>query len=263
MTKQSKEEMIPMLHPYVLVAPNGARRGHGDHVALPVTTAEIVSTARACQQVVADGLHLHVRDQHGVHSLDQGRYRETLAELRQSVPGLDLQVTTEAAGIFDVASQLHSLEGLQPTWASISVREIARAPDLAERVYGICSGQGTRVQHILYNQADAALLARWQAEGIVRQEQVERLYVLGRYEADQAKTPSELGSWITANTPSTPWMVGAFGANEHSCLRSAAELRADLRVGFENSLTDPKGSMWIDNATSVAALVHSLERAIA
>ena len=254
--------MIPMLHSYVLVAPNGARRGHGDHSALPVTTAETVSTARACQQAGADGLHLHVRDQHGEHSLDQGRYRETLAELRQSVPGLDLQVSTEAAGIFDVASQLQCLEGLQPTWASISVREIARAPELAERVYGTCSGQGTRVQHILYNQADAALLARWQAKGIVRQEQVERLYVSGRYETDQEKTPSQLSAWITDNTPSTPWMVCAFGANEHSCLLNAAELGADIRVGFENSLTDPKGSMWVDNATSVAALVHSLERAI-
>ncbi|MFT4717333.1 MAG: hypothetical protein ACI932_002532, partial [Paracoccaceae bacterium] len=27
--------------------------------------------------------------------------------------------------------------------------------------------------------------------------------------------------------------------------------------------TDPKGSMWVDNATSVAALKHSLEGAIA
>tara|TARA_B100000497_G_scaffold64990_1_gene73447 strand:- start:1328 stop:2086 length:759 start_codon:yes stop_codon:yes gene_type:complete len=252
-----------MPHPYVLVAPNGARRSRADHPALPVTTAEIVSTAHACQQAGADGLHLHVRDKHGVHSLDQGHYRETLAELRQSVPGLDLQITTEAAGIFDVASQLQCLEGLQPTWASISVREIARAPDLAERVYGTCSGQGTRVQHILYNQADAALLDRWQAAGIVRQDQVERLFVLGRYETGQEEIPGELGSWITDNPPTTPWMVCAFGATEHSCLRSAGALGADLRVGFENSLTDPKGSMWVDNATSVAALKHSLEGAIA
>jgi len=175
--------------PYVLVAPNGARRSHADHPALPVSTGEIVETAIACHAAGANGLHLHVRDGQGAHSLDAGRYREAMAELARTVPTMDVQITTEAAGIYDVSAQLECLQQVAPKWASISVREIARAPDLAPRVYALCAEQGTRVQHILYDSTDADLLERWQSDGIVRREQEDRLLVLGRYATGQESQP--------------------------------------------------------------------------
>ena len=46
---------------------------------------------------------------------------------------------------------------------------------------GCAQDQGTRVQHILYDAADAAVLNAWRAAGIVRAEQSECLLVLGRY----------------------------------------------------------------------------------
>ena len=54
-------------------------------------------------------------------------------------------------------------------------------------------------------------------------------------------------------------MVCAFGPREHDCLIRAAELGGDLRVGFENSLTDASGRPWRDNADSVRALVARIE----
>jgi len=146
------------ISPYILVAPTGARRGRRDHSELPVSMDQIVGVARACFAVGADGLHLHVRDAEGRHSLDGGLYLETIAELRQAVPKMDIQITTEAAGVFDVPAQFACLEQVRPEWASISVREISRSPEWADRVYGLCSDQGTRVQHILYDAEDAALL---------------------------------------------------------------------------------------------------------
>ena len=70
-----------MPHPFVMVAPTGARRGKADHPALPVTLPEILNAAVACHAAGADGFHLHIRDDAGVHSLDAGRYRETLEAL--------------------------------------------------------------------------------------------------------------------------------------------------------------------------------------
>ena len=140
-----------MRRPYVLVAPNGARRGHGDHPALPVTTEEIIATASACQLAGADGIHLHVRDDNGRHTLDPGRYLETITAIKETAPGLDIQITTEAADVYDVPTQLACLESVRPDWTSIAIGEIARAPELASAVYGLCAEQGTRVQHILYN----------------------------------------------------------------------------------------------------------------
>ncbi len=243
--------------PYVLVAPNGARRGHGDHPALPITTDEIVKAAKTCNRAGAQGLHLHVRDQAGQHSLDAGLYRETIAELSSAVPDMDIQITTEAAGIFGVQAQLDCLQNVRPDWASISVREIVRSPELAPKVYALCAEQGTRVQHILYDAADVELLTHWQAEGVVKSDQVERLLVLGRYATAQESCPNDLDMFPHS---ADPWMVCAFGRQEHACLQKAARLGGDMRVGFENSLAGPDGQAWADNAASVAALIDLLKR---
>lgn len=91
--------MTPL--PRIMVAPNGARRGKADHPALPITDDELVDTTRACIAAGADGVHLHLRDGNGKHLLDAARYRFLLERLEAEVPGAYLQVTSEAAGIYD------------------------------------------------------------------------------------------------------------------------------------------------------------------
>ncbi|WP_406649786.1 3-keto-5-aminohexanoate cleavage protein [Aliisedimentitalea scapharcae] len=247
-----------MTRPLIMVAPNGARRTHADHPALPVTLSETIATARSCHRAGADALHLHVRDDAGAHSLDPGRYREALDELANAVPDMAVQITTESAGIFDVPAQLNTLNRVAPKWASISIREIARAPALADPVYGTCADNGTRVQHILYDTADAALLQAWTARGIVRPSQSDVILVLGRYVAGQTSNPQEIAPLLDTLHPGTNWMLCAFGANEHNCLIQAARLGGDIRVGFENSLCAADGTLYPDNAASVADLTAQL-----
>ena len=249
-----------MNRPFIMVAPNGARRGKSDHPALPVTIPEIVSTAVTCRKAGADALHLHIRDAKGEHSLDAGRYREALSELASSVPDIRVQITTEAVGRFDVPAQFDCLRNVRPDWASISVREIARNPELASSVYGTCIEQGTEVQHILYDEQDVALLKDWQTRGIVRPEQNSVLFVLGRYTEGQVSAPEDLQPFRKAFPEAKHWMVCAFGPCEHECLVRAAQEGGALRVGFENSLTGSDGTQHADNAASVAALVRQLER---
>ncbi len=243
-----------MTSPFIMAAPNGARRSKADHSLLPITLGEIVKTASACQAAGANGLHLHTRDDTGAHSLDAGRYNETLAELQQNVPTLAVQITTEAAGVYDVSEQLACLKLVRPTWASIALREIARAPELAAQVYGTCADNGTRVQHILYDAADYAQLRLWHQDRTVPADQTDMLFVLGRYLTSRSSQPSDLNPFMETHTGSARWMVCAFGAGEHTCLTHAAHLGGDVRVGFENSLTATNGTPWPDNAASVAAL---------
>jgi len=246
--------------PFIMVAPNGARRGKADHPALPIGLEEIVETAAACHAAGASALHLHVRDDAGEHSLDAGRYCEALAELKQRVPHLRVQITTEAAGRFEVPAQYACLQRVRPAWASISVREIAREPGMAAKVYDLCANQGTEVQHILYDEADIALLNDWQARGIVQPQQDSVLFVLGRYSAGQRSTPDDLTPFRRALPDAREWMVCAFGPDEHACLARAASEGGALRIGFENSLVDAQGNPHADNAASVAALVSTLKR---
>jgi len=248
-----------MTRPFLMVAPNGARRSRADHPAVPVTTDQIAANALACATAGADALHLHVRDDDGRHSLDAGRYREALAEIAARAPALRLQIATEAGGIFDVADQLACLKAVKPGWASISVREIARDPALAAQVYGTCADLGTEVQHILYDTDDIALLNRWQAEGKVRPDQTAVIFVLGRYTPGQASSPDDLQPFRDAMPKAAGWMVCAFGSQEHACLLAAARAGGALRVGFENSLNDHCNRPHPDNAASVAALRSLLE----
>ncbi|CUH76298.1 3-keto-5-aminohexanoate cleavage enzyme [Tritonibacter multivorans] len=244
--------------PFVMVAPNGARRTKADHPALPMTLSEIVETARSCHAAGAQALHLHVRNDDGSHSLDAGRYREALAELAEAVPQMKVQITTEAAGIFDVSAQVQCLTEVAPRWASVSVREVARDVELAPSLYAACAEMACEVQHILYDVDDIKLLQQWQQRGIVRPGQDSVLFVLGRYSAGQVSSPADLRPFRASLPGVANWMVCAFGPDEHACLAAAAQEGGALRVGFENSLTAEDGNPHADNAASVAALLKRI-----
>lgn len=249
-----------MTRPFIMVAPNGARRGKEANISLPITIPELITTAASCHKVGADALHLHVRDDNGEHSLDVGLYREAISELHRVVPQLELQITTEAAGIFGVPEQFNCLRELRPKWASVSVREMARDLSLAPKVYELCDENRTKVQHILYDTDDIALLLDWQQQGIVKATQDSVLFVLGRYTQGQVSSPSDLTAFRQALPNIKHWMVCAFGPDEHYCLAHAALQGGAVRVGFENSLVSPNGTPHTDNAASVSALIQTIKR---
>ena len=247
--------------PRITVAPNGARRQKSDHPALPITTAEVAETARACHAAGADALHLHVREADGAHSLDTGLYTEALAAVDAAVPGISVQITTESAGIFDVPAQLHLIETLRPKAASVAVREIFRAPDLAVRTYATLADIGTEVQHILYGPGCLQQLNAWLDDGTVLQHQKDAILVLGQYNPPVNGAPGDLDAVLPdAAGLGLTMTVCAFGGAEEACLIAAAERGCDLRIGFENNLHAPDGTLWADNAAAVASLVAALER---
>jgi uncharacterized protein (DUF849 family) len=243
----------------VMVSPTGARLTKADHPALPMSLDEIVEATVASAKVGANALHLHVRDADGAHSIDAGLYREALAAIEAALPGFPVQVTTESAGRYTPADQLELLETLAPKWASISLAEVARDPDIARRVYDLCRANETEVQHIIYGEEDAELLRNWQAEGVLGNDE-SVILVLGRYAEKQLAQVSELEPLLSHLPQVGRWMLCAFGATEHACLTRASELGGDVRVGFENSITREDGQVWPTVADSVAALTKRIGR---
>ena len=75
----------------IMSAPNGARRGHADHPALPITPEESARDAVALLDAGVSVLHLHVRDDKGLHTLDADRYRQAIDAIQNSV-GNDLVI---------------------------------------------------------------------------------------------------------------------------------------------------------------------------
>lgn len=253
--------------PALMLAPNGARRTQADHPALPVTPEELAATARAGFAAGADSLHLHVRDENQRHSLDAGRYREAIAAISEAVPGLAIQITTESAGIFEVADQYACLAALRPAAASISVRETARDGATAAKVYALCREVGTRVQHILYTPDCLAQLEAWRNRGLIGPLQSDVIFVLGQYTPARHGQPQDLSSFLQAIAePGSGagsmapayrwnWSACAFGPQEIDCLLAAWSQGGGARIGFENNIHDAGGRLLADNAASIDRLV--------
>lgn len=241
------------------VAPNGARRQKADHAALPVSTLEIVKVAQDCFQAGADEIHLHVREDDGSHSLDVGRYEEAIKAISEAVPAMSIQVTTESAGVFSVQEQYDCLLKLRPAAASISVREMARDVDLAKCVYALSAETQTIVQHILYSTDCVKQLLDWRVRGIVPNTMSDVIFVLGQYSPQVLGLPEHLSPFLSMIAQhDLDWTVCAFGQNEHACLRAAVAQGGNVRIGFENNIQRPDGTLFEDNATSVAEFLRSL-----
>lgn len=244
--------------PRIMVAPNGARLGKTDHPALPVTIAEIVDTARACQAAGADGIHAHVRDAGGQHVLDAGLYRELLAELLAAVPAMFTQITTEAVGRYSPAEQRAVVRDVQPRAVSVALREMLAEGETAEAraFYHEATESGIDVQHILYDTADVTRLGQLLTSGFVAAgAQTQALIVLGRYSTAKLATPAELAEPLVALrqiAQPIDWAVCAFGRHESDCLLAAARAGGKTRIGFENNTQAEDGSPARDNAQRVA-----------
>ncbi len=224
-----------------------------------MTTDETAQTARACFAAGATGIHLHVRDGAGQHSLDAGRYRETIAAITALTPAMEIQVTTEAVGIHNVAEKFTCLQQLVPKAASVSIREMARDVQTATRLYAFAAEAGIEVQHILYSPKDVAQLRAWFDDGTIDTQMLSAIFVLGQYNPPILATPDDLTPFLTAAKGlHLDWAICAFGRHELACAAHAQKLGGNIRIGFENNLDLPDGTPARDNAQLISlAIAHA------
>jgi uncharacterized protein (DUF849 family) len=250
-----------------MVAPNGARKGKGDHPALPITPAEVAATAAACRAAGATAIHLHARDKSGAHTLDPLIYARYIEAVRDAVGGgLFLQVTTEAVGRYTAAEQMAAVQALplRPDGVSLALRELV--PEGGDHgavrdFFAWLIESGIEPQLILYDPAEQDRLAALRAAGVVPPTLRHVLFVLGRYLAPgETVEPRALLGFLDRHQAQDPWMVCAFGREETACLAVAAALGGDLRVGFENSTQHGDGRVAADNAERVAAIAELVDR---
>jgi 3-keto-5-aminohexanoate cleavage enzyme len=245
--------------PTLMVAPNGARKTKADHPAIPITLEETVATAVECHAAGADGLHLHIRDREGHHILDAGLYREALTELHHVVPGMVCQITTEAVGQYSPAQQRHIVDTVRPLAVSISLAEMLEdaAVDETSAFYARCARSDIAVQHILYGAQDLRVMSHMLDQGMLSDDELQLLFVLGRYSEHQESTLDDLNiytKWLNHRQKTPDWAVCAFGKQETACLAEAHRLSGKVRVGFENSVWNADGSIAKSNRERVAEL---------
>ena len=257
--------MTPL--PRLMVAPNGARRSKSDHAQLPVTDAEIIETTVRCAAAGADGTHVHIRDAQGQHQIDAGHYRAILEQLREALPDMYLQVTSESADRYSAAEQRAMMRELRPANVSVALREMVREPaDWAEAqdFYEWARGSKVDVQHILYSPQEVRSFCDSVDAGRIPGDHHLIQLVQGTY-ANGSTGKTALGDYLaemhTQGGATFDWMLCSFGAEETDALTDAARAGGKARVGFENSLWNKDGTLATDNAMRVREVDTAIRQA--
>lgn len=225
-----------------------------------MTQADIVDEAIACVQAGATVMHLHVRDEHGQHSLDAGRYRSVSDAIHRELGDrLLVQITTEAVGKYRPEQQRQLLLDLRPQAASVAIRELV--PDASHEkesaaLFSWAARAGMALQYIVYSPAEACRMVDLASTGVIPDPRPNTLFVLGRYTAGQQSNPRDLLPFLADWPGDWPWSVCAFGRDEALCMSAAIALGGHVRVGFENNLTLPNGATAGRNADLVANIAR-------
>ncbi len=245
----------------VMAAPNGARRNHADHAALPLTADESALDAAALLEVGVSILHLHVRDNDGGHSLDAERYRQAIAAIRKSVgTELIIQVTTEAAGEYKSEQQMALVRELKPEAVSLALCELCPVETDERRAAEFFSwlrSENIWPQYILYSVNEILRFDDMRQRGVFADEAPFTMFVLGEYANAVAGTVADLQLMLAAIESDTfPWAACCFGPNENAVMLAATAQGGHVRLGFENNLQLPDGTPAVDNAELIRRYIE-------
>jgi len=246
----------------VMVAPNGARKTKLDHATLPVSIEDTVSEAALCFAAGASALHAHVRGANDQHVLDVGLYRELISEMATRVPGMLIQVTSEAVGIYTPEEQVACIQSVTPQMASMCLREISSNfgnPAYAQAFFTWCDEHEVHIQHIVFSAEELQHFLDYRDQGVIPAGHRCVLFVLGRYNVNFQSDPAYLEPFLQHDLDGLDWFTCAFGYREQDCVMAAIKAGGHARIGFENNLFLPNGEVAANTAALVTSLVDLMQ----
>ncbi len=232
--------------PLIQAAINGVRK-RTEHPGLPHSPSELAAAASASVAAGAGAIHLHVRDGQGRESLKSYDVAAALNAVRAACPGVPIGVCTGAWIEPDPRHRHHLIERWQvlPDFASVNFDEPGAAA-----VAALLSGRNVAVEAGLANDAAASAL---QASGLAR---FCLRVLLEPQEQDLAaarKNVAEMEEILERAGIELPRLLHGVDATAWPMIEHARERGYDTRVGFEDVLLLPDGSVAPSNAALVQA----------
>lgn len=230
---------------------NGARDLDA-HPALPLTPTELAAAAQAAVAAGAGAIHMHPRDSDGKQSLDPAAVGAAVAAVRASCPGIAVGTTT----IFGIAPDPQQRAALVTSWqtrpdfVSVNFDE----PGLTELCTALQS-IGVAIEAGIDSAATAGIYVNSAVFGACLRVLIEP----GEAEPIAAlATVAAIEAVLNAAADRTPRLL--HGQNQAAwVLLDAAFARGyDTRIGFEDTLTLPDGTLAADNA---ALIIEAVRRA--
>ncbi|MET0900799.1 MAG: 3-keto-5-aminohexanoate cleavage protein [Mycobacterium sp.] len=242
--------MDPMSGPKIFVkaAINGSRTPD-EHPNLPVTPQQLAAAAAEAVAAGAKAVHLHPKGPDGKDSLLPDTVAAAITAVRQAIPGVPLGVTTGYWALPDAGERLAAVHAwtVLPDFTSLNWHEPG-SPELAELILSKGLGVEVGIFH-----AEAA--ASWAESDIAKR--CMRVMLELDESADVALADQLLEQVRAASSPAPILLHGlndtCWPLLEHAGLRGV-----QTRIGMEDTLKLPDGSLAAGNADLVAAAVRLL-----
>lgn len=225
---------------------NGSRTPD-EHPALPVTPEQI---AKAGQQAVAAGaaeLHLHVRDANGQESLAPADVAHTLTLVRVACPGVPVGISTSAVIVPDPHERYRLVQHwtMLPDYVSVNIHEDG-AIDLIRLVVERNIGVEAGVWHAPAAQQLSASGLASRCLRVLIEAQEDDLHAARANAAAISTILDHAGVEL-------PRLLHGLNAPAWELVRDAIAHAYDTRVGLEDMLHLPDGTLAADNAALVTA----------
>ena len=235
---------------YLKACINGVRTPE-EHSALPVSPDQLAAEAMAAHGAGARAVHLHPKDDRGVDSLLAVDVAAAVVAVREALPGLPLGVTTGFWALPDAEQRRGAIEkwSVLPDFASVNWHEPG-SEELAE----LLLSRGIGVEAGIFH-AEAA--RAWAASDLAAH--CLRVMVELGADGDVATADGVLEVVAEAQSPAPVLLHGL----DESCwplLQHAGARGLQTRIGLEDTLRLPDGSLADGNASLVAAAVELLSR---
>lgn len=219
---------------------NGGRT-RAEHPAVPLTPAELAADAVAVRRAGAFAVHVHPRDARGAQTLDARACDAAVAAIRRAAPGLPIGLSTAEAINRDPFARAAAVRAWRepPDFISVNLSELGWAGIVRAAVH---AGIGV----------EAGLASRAEAEEFARSpfaHQVVRALVEVDGGAEDARA-------IAASIPAgVRQLWHGEGERTWEVLAAAVAEGIDVRVGLEDVLVMPDGTLAAGNAELVGAAV--------
>ncbi len=247
-----------VMNTLITVAPTGAEHAKADVPQLPTTVAELVETARTCQEAGAAMIHLHIRDADHRPTLDRGFLKAAVDALRSECD-LIIQLSTGGSVHDPLESRLTVLDA-EPDSCSLTCGTTNFGDDVFLNPYGFMSQLYVLAQERevvpefeLFDLGHVTALARLlDTHGLPFGGKVHVDFVTGVPGGMPGTTAALMAGVAMLPEQVTSWSATGIGRRHLPMMAASLSAGGHLRVGMEDNIMFAKGQPVQHNAELVA-----------
>jgi len=254
---------VPADRLLVTVAPTGAETTKADCPQLPTTLEELVATARECEAAGAAMIHVHIRDDEHLPTLDLVRLKDTVAALKE---GTDLVVQLSTGGsVHDPLDRRLKVLDAEPDSCSLTMGTTNFGDDVfsnpwpfVSELYQLAQERRIVPEFELFDLGHVHALHRLlNTYGLPAGGKVHCDFVMG-VPGGMPGTADALVAGVAALPDAvTSWSATGIGRSTLAVMLAALAKGGHLRVGMEDVLTISRGVPVESNAQLVERAVEA------